>query len=71
MKKLALIILAALTASACVTLSSTYKLGTKAEIARQFDEASLATRRPSWSILRNPSTVWRSNASNCRPACPI
>ncbi len=39
MKKSALILLAALAAAACVTLSPNYKLGTDAELNKRFDEA--------------------------------
>ncbi|MCX6559000.1 MAG: cohesin domain-containing protein [Candidatus Aminicenantes bacterium] len=39
MKKFALVLLAALTAAACVSLSPNYKLGTEAELGKRFDEA--------------------------------
>jgi len=57
MKKLALIVLAALAASACATLSSTYKQGTQAEMARLYDEAIAQYEK---AVLENPKeSVYR------------
>jgi general secretion pathway protein D len=51
MKKIGIILIAALAASACVTLSPNYKLGTQAEINKKFDEAIAFYNR---AALENP-----------------
>lgn len=64
MKKSALILLAALTAAACVTLSPSYKMGTEAEIGKRFDEAIAYYEK---AALENPKEpAYRMAAERAR-----
>ncbi|MDD8027449.1 MAG: secretin N-terminal domain-containing protein [Acidobacteriota bacterium] len=64
MKKIALILLAALSAGACVTLSPNYKLGTAAEMNRRYDDAIASYEK---AALENPrETVYRMAAERAR-----
>jgi general secretion pathway protein D len=68
MKKTALILLAALSAGACATLSPNYKLGTAAEMNRRYDEAisryeKAALEKPRESVYRLAAERARYSAS--------
>jgi len=57
MKKIALVLITALAAAACVTFSPNYKLGAEAEINKKFDEAIAAYEK---AALENPKeSVYR------------
>jgi general secretion pathway protein D len=57
MKKIALVLITALAAAACVTFNSNYKLGAEAEINKKFDEAIAAYEK---AALENPKeSVYR------------
>jgi tetratricopeptide (TPR) repeat protein len=64
MKKSALILLLALAASACVTLSPSYKQGTDAEMNKRFDEAIAFYEK---AALENPKEpAYRMAAERAR-----
>ncbi len=64
MKKSALILLAALTAGACVALSPSYRSGIQAELAKNFDEAIASYEK---AALQNPKeSIYRVAAERAR-----
>ncbi len=64
MKKIALVLLAALAAGACATLSPSYKLGTAAEVAKRFDEAIAYYEKAALEKPKDP--VYRMAAERAR-----